>query len=218
MAIIDFPPVELADENGLLAVGGDLEEESLYLAYRSGIFPWPILADGVLAWFAPKRRAIVFLEDFHIPERLARKRRRAEYTFRIDTSFETVIRSCAESPNRRGQQGTWITEEMIEAYIAFHHAGWSHSIECFHDEKLVGGLYGVAMGKMFAGESMFYIESDASKLCLCFLVEYLRERGVEWFDCQQMTPLLEQFGAVEVDRGFFMELLRGAVDEEVQLF
>lgn len=218
MAIIEFPPVELADDSGLLAVGGDLEVESLLLAYRSGIFPWPIVDEDLLTWFAPKRRAILFLENFHISRSLEKKIRKEPCSFRIDTSFECVIRACARSANRREGQGTWITEKIIEAYIALHRAGWCHSIECYCDERLTGGLYGVAVGKMFAGESMFYLETDASKLTLVFLVDYLRERGVRWVDCQQMTPLLRHFGAVEVDRSVFMELLRDAVNQDVKLF
>ena len=211
MAVLKFPSVETADEMGLLAVGGDLEVESLLLAYRSGIFPWPLSDDGTLTWFSPPMRTLLFLDRVHISRTLKKKLKSGEFTFSFNTAFVEVINACAVAKNRKGQFGTWITEEMVEGYIELHHAGYAHSVECSVEckrgSRLVGGLYGVSIGGMFAGESMFYHETDASKLALCVLVERLREQGVEWIDCQQTTPLLSSFGAEEVERSRFIALL-----------
>lgn len=217
MSFVQFPPVELADETGLLAAGGDLDVETLYTAYTQGIFPWPVFSGDLLTWFAPSQRCVLYLEHFHPSTRLLRKQKKKLWSFRINSSFEEVITACSVLP-RKGQDGTWITNRMIEAYIALHKAGWCHSIECYRGEKLVGGLYGVAIGKMFAGESMFHTESDASKLTLCFLVDYLKGKGCKWIDCQQNTPLLSSFGAVEITRERFMKELSEAVSVDIQLF
>jgi len=157
MAIIEFPSVETAAEDGLLAVGGDLEVSSLVLAYKNGVFPWPIYSDDLLTWFAPDPRAVLFLEEFRVPRRLTRKRRSVPWEFRINTSFTEVINACASSSTRKSRDaGTWITEPLKNAYIELHRAGYAHSIECFNEGQLVGGLYGVAVGRLFAGESMFF--------------------------------------------------------------
>lgn len=218
MVVTVFPDVSEAEDSGALAIGGDLEVDTLLNAYRSGIFPWPIGDDNLLLWFAPPKRAVMFFKDFHVSRRLRKKLGRGHYTFKIDTSFEKVITACASSANRQGQKGTWILPEIISAYVDLFHAGYCHSIECFRDDKSVGGLYGVAIGKMFAGESMFHTESDGSKVALCFLVDYLQARGVEWIDCQQMTALLASFGACEIDRQVFMGMLKDAVNQDVRLF
>lgn len=217
MTISSFPPVEEANEFGLIAIGGDLDVDSLLLAYRSGIFPWP-LDRRILTWFAPPKRAILWLKDFHISHSLRKKRKSGNFSFSVDQALEQVIRSCAQYRNRKGQTGTWITPEIIEAYIAFHRAGFCHSIECWHKGIIAGGLYGIAIGGMFAGESMFHDKSDASKLALWFLVEYLKKRDVSWIDCQVMTPFLESLGAVEIARPAFTNLLRAALTRRIVLF
>jgi len=217
MAILSFPPFETASPEGILAVGGDLDVDSLLLAYKNGIFPWPI-DERLLTWFAPPKRAITWLKDFHIPKSLKKERRRPGWSFTVDRNFAEVIHSCAELKNRRAQAGTWITKDIIRAYLELHRYGYAHSIECYYENNLVGGLYGVAIGGMFAGESMFYRRPNASKLALCFLVDKLRAKGVEWFDCQVMTPLLKRFGAIEVERDQFMKLLKKAVQQEITLF
>jgi len=211
MAIRKFPPVDEADEYGLLAIGGDLEVSSLLLAYRSGIFPWPLSDDRSLLWFSPAERALLFVEDFHISRSLKRELRRARYTFRINSAFVDVIEACADSSLRKKEEGTWIIDEMKAAYIELHKAGYAHSFECFRGEELVGGLYGVGIGAMFAGESMFHREDNTSKLSLVFLMQTLAELGVSWMDCQQMTPLIERFGARLVSRDEFTILLEEAV-------
>lgn len=210
MVIRRFPPITLSDEQGLLAVGGDLEVPSLLLAYRSGIFPWP-LPDGTLAWFSPPQRAILRLEDFHLSRSLRQARRQADYIYAVDRDFEGVIGCCAEIKNRGTQQGTWITPAMIGAYHDLHQAGWAHSVECYQGGQLIGGLYGVAIGGFFSGESMFYRAPNGSKLALLYLVEQLQAQNVLWIDCQVMTPHLARLGATEIPRAQYLNLLANAL-------
>ena len=217
MAIREFPPVEFADADGLLAVGGDLEVESLLLAYRSGIFPWPVDEDH-LTWFAPAKRAVLFFKDFYVSRTLRKELRRNEYEFTIDRNFDEIIEACSELTNRGHQTGTWITGDIIDAYKRFHQAGYAHSIECYENNNLIGGLYGVCIGRMFAGESMFYRKSNASKLALAYLVEYLEARGLKWMDCQVMNPFLESLGAIQIDRKEFSAMLAEVIDSPDELF
>lgn len=210
MAIEAFPPVDTADDDGLLAVGGDLEPASLLLAYRSGIFPWPLNA-RTLAWFAPPERGILFLNEFHISRRLRDEVRRGRFTTKMDEDFVGVITRCAEVKNRGTQRSTWITKPMREAYTELNRLGFAHSFETYQDGVLVGGLYGVQIGKFFAAESSFFRVSNASKLAMIRLTEYLREQGIGWFDCQVLTPFSESFGARAIPRGEFMELLHTAI-------
>lgn len=213
-----FPSVELADEDGLLAIGGDLEVETLLQAYKNGIFPWPIFEKVPMMWFAPSSRAILFLDKFNFSKNLKKTLEKGNYTFSIDLNFPMVIHHCARAGDRAKPNKTWITPEMTEAYIDFHQAGYVHSVECYREDLLIGGLYGVSIGKMFAGESMFYKESNASKLALCYLISFLLDRGVTWIDCQQMTPFFKSLGAEEVERNFFMQLLKTAINEKINLF
>ncbi len=217
MTIVAFPPLDSADEDGLLAVGGDLEIDSLLLAYRSGIFPWPF-SERQLAWFSPPQRGIVRFDDFHVSRSLRKERNDPAWSFSLDTRFDDVITACATSGHRPGQSGTWITRRMINGYRAFHRAGFAHSIECYYESELVGGLYGVSIGGFFAGESMFFTRSNASKLGLWYLVEYLRKRGATWLDCQMVTPVLESMGATLIPRAEFIELLSDAVAKPTSLF
>lgn len=216
-----FPDPETADRFGLVAIGGDLDPETLLLAYSSGIFPWPVDEDEELTWFSPAERAVLFLDRVKIPRSLAKERRRGLFCFGINSNFEAVIDGCRES-FRPYQFGTWITSEMREAYLRFNQLGFAHSIECYlRDEpeaEPVGGLYGVAIGAMFAGESMFFKAPNASKLSLWFLIERLRAAGVPWIDCQQMTPLLASFGAVTIKRREFVSLVREQAEKKVCLF
>lgn len=212
-----FPPIEQADEHGILAIGGDLEPQSLLLAYSNGIFPWPWDEENLL-WFAPPQRTILFLDKIHISKSLLKEKKRRRYTYAINKNFTQVIRTCAELQNRGNQKSTWITNSMIAAYSELHRLGFCHSIETYENESLVGGLYGVSLGNMFAGESMFYRKGNASKLALCFLVEHLLQRGAKWIDCQVMTPVFKDFGAKEIPRQDFMQLLREALQTKVNLF
>jgi len=208
-----FPPLETAHPTGMLAMGGDLEVETLKLAYRSGIFPWP--HEGYpLLWFAPPRRAILEFKEFHVPKRLQQYLKTAPFRFRVDGDFEAVIRACAATP-RKGQPGTWITDEMIDAYTAFHQAGYAHSFETLNQAgELVGGLYGVKIGHMFCGESMFHRVDHASKFAFIKTVDYLINQGSSWMDVQILTPLLARFGAKEVDRPVFMKMLKKAITSD----
>jgi len=210
MVILRFPPLETASPEGLLAIGGDLEVESLKLAYKNGIFPWPT-EDYPLLWFAPPRRAILEFRDLRVPRRLQRELKARPFRFEVDRNFPAVIRACAAGRTRK-TDGTWINPMMLQAYLGFHEAGYAHSFECYSESgKLVGGLYGVAIGKMFAGESMFFHQSGASKAALLFAVEYLQAQGGKWMDIQMMTPLLRSLGAKEIPRRLFMEKLGTAL-------
>lgn len=212
MPILEFPPVEEADEHGLLAVGGDLDVSSLLLAYSNGIFPWPHEGYPML-WFAPAERAVLDFADFHIPSRLARYLKKTAFTFHINTDFPGVIRGCRMSVRKR-QQGTWITPEIEAAYTRLHEAGYAHSFEARNAAgELVGGMYGVMIGRAFAGESMFYRESHASKFVVIQTVEYFRRHGMTWFDIEVMTPHMAMFGAKEIPRADFMRRLKQAIAE-----
>ena len=217
MTILEFPPVSEADENGLLAIGGDLEVDSLLLAYRQGIFPWPV-SEQYLTWFAPPKRAVLEFSDFHIPKSLLKEKRKNWAKFAFNLNFENVIAACQELTNRKDQSGTWITPAIRSAYINLHQAGHAHSVECYLNKKLVGGLYGVAIGQMFAAESMFYRHPGASKLCLWFLIDYLSSKGLNWIDIQVMTPLLAKFGAKEIDRERFSNLLAASINQPIIQF
>jgi leucyl/phenylalanyl-tRNA--protein transferase len=207
-----FPEVELADDYGLLAVSESIDTELLIEAYSSGIFPWPIQGYPGIPWFAPPQRALLFVDTARIPKSLRKFSRQSSYTIRCNTDFEAVIRACAEP--RAIQRETWITEAIISAYSELHRLGFAHSIECYEGEQLIGGLYGVSLGAMFAGESMFYRKPNASKLCLYWLLTYLRESGAAWLDCQQMTPVARSFGAQIVKRHQFQKLLKTALLKE----
>ncbi len=209
--IREFPPVETADENGLLAYGGDLEVASLELAYRSGIFPWPSSEFEPVLWFAPPERGVLDFASVHVPRRLDRDLKKTRFRFAVNRAFESVIAACANSRNRHGD-ATWITGEMISSYIDFHKAGFAQSFETYNEAgELVGGMYGVLIGRYFAGESMFYLETNASKFALLNAVDYLSRRGLTWMDIQMVTPLLRSFGAVEIPRPEFMARLRQAL-------
>jgi len=202
-----FPPLSaaLVDPNGLLAAGGDLAPERLIAAYRRGIFPWYSAGQPIL-WWSPDPRMVLFVDEFRVSRTLTRRVRRQEFTIRIDTAFRDVIDSCAATP-RDGQRGTWITPEMIDAYCELHRRGIAHSVESWRDGQLCGGLYGMALGRVFFGESMFARETDASKVALVHLVAILKGQGVALIDCQQETAHLQSFGARPIPRAAFAGLL-----------
>ncbi|HUP57334.1 MAG TPA: leucyl/phenylalanyl-tRNA--protein transferase [Bdellovibrionota bacterium] len=218
MPITRFPDPRKASE-GVVAVGGDLHPDSLRLAYRSGIFPWPH-EDYPLLWFSPDPRAILDFADLHVPRSLAKAKRRAQDSgcrFTLDQAFAEVIELCGQVP-RAGQSGTWITPEMKEAYVRLHRLGHAHSVELWREDLLIGGIYGVDAGGAFAGESMFHVEPNASKLALLHLVEHLRERGLDWLDIQMLTPHMEALGAKEIPRDRFLERLKATLKEGRKLF
>lgn len=204
-----FPPVEEAEAEGLLGVGGDLSPRRLIAAYASGIFPWYSEGSPIL-WWSPDPRCTLPLDALHVPRSLARRLRREPFHFTVNRFFGEVIRRCASSA-RPGQDGTWIGAEMIAAYERLHRLGFAHSVEAWAAGELAGGIYGVALGRAFFGESMFYAVPDASKAALLHLVELLKERDTELFDCQQHTAHMRRFGAVETARPEFMRRLRKAL-------
>ncbi len=203
----EFPDVEeaLAEPNGLLAVGGDLSSERLLSAYRRGIFPW-YSQDQPILWWSPDPRCVLFPEDLKVSRSLRASLKKDRFQVSVDRAFRQVMVGCAGP--RRGQPGTWVTPELIEAYEHLHRLGYAHSVECWRDGRLVGGLYGVALGRVFFGESMFAQEADASKVCLVHLVRDLRNRDFTLIDCQMPTPHLESLGAVTIPRQRFIEMLK----------
>lgn len=212
---IIFPPPEHAEEFGLLAVGGDVRVERLLEAYRSGIFPWPV--EGVpLAWWSPDPRFVLYPSDLKISKSLQRVLRKRVFTFTIDHCFADVIHNC-RSVKRPDQPGTWITPQIKKGYIALHEAGYARSVEAWRDGKLVGGLYGVSLGKCFFGESMYATEPDASKCAFVRLVEALHAQGCPLIDCQVHTEHLERFGAQEILRAQFLHELHALLqsDEDI---
>ncbi len=209
-----FPPPELADVHGLLAVGGDLAPERLLAAYRAGIFPWPIdEPEAPLLWFSPDPRFVLEPHELHVSRSLRRLLRTGRFEVRFDTAFETVMQRCAQVP-RHGQEGSWITPAMLDAYRDLHGRGWAHSAECWEDGVLVGGVYGLAIGSAFFAESMFFLRPDASKVALVALVSILRQAEFELIDCQQESEHVGRFGARLIPRSEFLERLEGCVVEE----
>jgi leucyl/phenylalanyl-tRNA--protein transferase len=203
-----FPPPQAADAHGLLGMGGELSPEWLLDAYSHGIFPWPI-DEHHLAWWSPDPRAIIELDRLHVSRRLARTCRSGKFHLTSDRDFVGVIEGCATACGRKHH--TWITREMKAAYIRMHELGYAHSIEAWHKGVLVGGTYGVALGGLFAAESMFYRMSDASKVALVKLVEHLRHRGYQLLDIQMLTPHTQRMGAVEIPRSVYLRRVAAAV-------
>ncbi len=205
-----FPEVEraLAEPNGLLAAGADLSLPRLLEAYRNGIFPW-FAQDQPILWWSPDPRMVLFPAELMVSRSLARTMRNTAFEVRADTAFEEVLEGCRQP--RRGESGTWITEEMAQAYGALHRAGFAHSVETWLDGELVGGLYGVALGRAFFGESMFTRVSDASKVALVALARQLDHWGFGVIDCQMNTAHLASFGAREIPRAEFTRRLRELV-------
>ncbi len=179
----------------------------LVAAYREGIFPMAV-EDGSIGWFAPEPRGVLPIDTFHAPIRLIRSIRQRPWIIRLDTRFEDVMRACA----KRGEEGTWISEEIVQSYVALHRLGHAHSVEVWREGSLVGGLYGVHLGGAFFGESMFHRERDASKAALVALVDRLRRKGFTLLDTQWTTPHLEQFGAIDIPRREYLQLLKRALD------
>ncbi len=204
-----FPPPEAAAPEGIVAVGGDVSPERLVLAYSQGIFPWPVRGYPLL-WFCPDPRFVLDLRDVHVPRSLAKAMRRDPYTVRFDTAFPAVIAACASAP-RPGQDGTWITPELERGYHRLYDLGYAHSVEAWEGDRLVGGLYGVAFGRAFFGESMFARAPDASKVAFVTLLGHLVARGYAFVDCQVHTDHLARFGATNWPRARFLATLREAL-------
>jgi leucyl/phenylalanyl-tRNA--protein transferase len=211
-----FPPVEsaLAQPNGLLAAGGDLGPARLIEAYRHGIFPWYNEGQPVL-WWSPDPRMVLPPTEIRITRSLAKVLRNRQHEIRVDSAFRAVMQACAEP--RAEQEGTWISQDMINAYCQMHEQGMAHSVETWIDGELAGGLYGIEIGHMFFGESMFSRATDASKIALVALVDRLRERGFVLLDTQWMTPHLQQFGGYELSRKEYHLVLAKALEVDVTL-
>jgi leucyl/phenylalanyl-tRNA--protein transferase len=208
-----FPPPERGPRRGPIAVGGDLRPERLLLAYSMGIFPWQ---GEPLHWHSPDPRLVLLADELHVTRSLRRAQKRKPYRLSLDTAFRDVITACATAP-RPGQEGTWITPAMVDAYAELHRRGVAHSAEAWDGERLVGGLYGLSLGAAFFGESMFALEPDASKLAFVALVEQLGRWGIPLLDCQVYTAHLARFGAREWPRRDFLQALAAALDRPTRL-
>jgi len=216
MTLIRFPDPREATPEGIVAAGGRPDPEFLVEAYANGIFPWPVEGYPLL-WFSPPERAILEFDRLHVSRSLARERRRTRLRFTIDRAFERVIHACA-AVERTHEEGTWITPAMLRGYTELHRLGHAHSVEAWDGERLVGGVYGVDAGGAFAGESMFYLQPNASKLALLFLIEHLKARSLEWLDIQVLTPHMTALGARLVPREEFLSLLADARRRGLKLF
>ena len=208
-----FPSPTESTPDGLVAVGGDLSPERLLDAYRHGIFPWPVEGEERMLWWSLDPRAILPLDGLYISKRLRRTLHSEKFKVTCDQAFAEVIAGCATGPEREG--GTWLTDEMIAAYTHLHDLGHAHSIEVWHEGKLAGGTYGIAVGGLFAAESMFYRVRDASKVALAHLVDHLNARGFLLFDVQQWTPHTGRLGVIEIPRDEYLARLATAVEQEV---
>ena len=205
MPIKEFPPIEQADESGLLAVGGDLSVQSLLLAYKSGIFIWP-LDKKHLTWFAPPKRAILEFDNFHTSKSFLKTLKKDIFEIRINFDFRSVISQCAKVP-RKENRGTWITNDIIDSFTNLHKSGYAHSYETWLNGELVGGIYGVQINNFFGAESMFHTHSEASKVALFYCIQDLANQGITWLDCQIQNEFLEKLGVIEISREKFMEKL-----------
>jgi leucyl/phenylalanyl-tRNA--protein transferase len=211
MPITSFPSLSTADEDGLLAFGGDTSPESLLLAYSNGIFPWPPM-EGVLAWFAPDPRCILTIRDLHISRSLQKTLNKKKFTTKINGNFRKVMESCAKSHCGPDGTRTWITKELINGYTALFEQGNGICVEVFNDkEKLVGGIYGVQLKNFVSAESMFHLEDDASKVALVALCNYCTSLSIDWIDLQVINPFTKKMGAEEISRAQFMKRLRSSL-------
>lgn len=209
---IVFPPVETASQDGLVAVGGDLELDTLLEAYKKGIFPWPLSTyplnvDLPNTWFSPDPRGMLEFKNLHIPRSFVKFLKKSPFEVTFNESFADVIVSCSKIP-RKDQPGTWITPEIINAYINMFEAGYAYSVEVWDKERLVGGMYGVIMGEFISGESMFTIKPNAGKTALYTLIHHLQEKGLTWIDTQMVTEVVKQFGGKYYPRPVFLKKLQ----------
>lgn len=205
-----FPSPEKSAPEGLIGIGGVLDPEWLLDAYRHGIFPWPDADYEPMLWWSPDPRAIIELDGLHVSRRLQRTLRSGRFRATFNQDFSAVITGCATAPDRQG--GTWLTADMIAAYERLHALGHAHSVEVWHGADLAGGVYGVAIGGLFAAESMFHTVTDASKVAVVHLVQRLRERGYRLLDIQQWTGHTGRMGATEIPRADYLQRLAGVVD------
>ena len=212
-----FPDPNLATEEGLLTVGGFITPEILIDAYSNGIFPWPVSVDLPLAWFSPDPRGVIDLGEFNPSKSLIKSIKQSDFEFSFNRNFEQVIKKCAKHHSRNFSEETWITPEIIEGYISLFKYGNAYSAEAYLDGELVGGLYGVHIGRYFSGESMFYEKDNASKFALMELLKILKKKSHSFFDTQMVTPITERFGAKEIPRKEFLSLLYKERDKKTSL-
>lgn len=203
---LTFPNVNTANRDGIVAIGGDLSPERLQLAYRSGIFPW-FEDDDPILWWSPNPRMVLFLQELRVTKSMRNILNRQEFKVTFNQDFRSVISNC-QKIKRDGQQGTWITNDMIEAYCNLHALGIAQSVEVWQNDELVGGLYGIDMGHVFCGESMFSKVSNASKVAFITLVNHLKSKNYQLLDCQVYNPHLESLGCREIERNDFMKILQ----------
>jgi leucyl/phenylalanyl-tRNA--protein transferase len=207
MPKIIFPPIENADEHGLVAIGGDFSVDTLLTAYLQGIFPWPISAEMPYTWFSPDPRGILFIPKAHRPKSFLKWKKKTSWHIKYNVDFEKIIQNCAHSSTRKEGDETWIFPPIIEGYTQLFHQGFAYCVGTYDGEELVGGLYGVRINNYVSGESMFFKKSGASKLALDYLLTKLETENIPWIDTQMVTPLLKSFGAQEVPRSHFLHLL-----------
>ena len=213
-----FPSPQHATPEGVIAVGGVLDVETLVDAYSHGIFPWPIEGVQQVVWFSPPRRGLLYVDEVHVSRSLRQIMRRENYRISMDTQFQAVLENCAQYHAQRNG-GTWIRQDLKDAFLKLHRAGFAHSLEVWDASgSLSGGLYGVSIGQMFAGESMFHRRPNYSKIALVELATFLRERHVKWFDVQVRNRFTTDMGARDVDRAHFLRMLHTAVSKEPSLF
>lgn len=206
MPIVEFPPLSESDEQGLLAVGGDLHPKSLILAYKQGIFPWPISDDYPLAWFSPDPRGVLDVEDVHVPSRLRRYFKKLNLSFRYNQNFSMIVSECAKA-KRSDHTGTWITDDIIQSYTSLFQLGHAYCLGAYQNDHLVAGIYGTCIGDAISGESMFTKVDNGSKICLLYLMKSLELAGLEWLDTQMVTPVVQSLGGKEIPRENFVERL-----------
>jgi leucyl/phenylalanyl-tRNA--protein transferase len=199
-----FPPLENANEDGLLAMGGNLDSDTLITAYKNGIFPWPVEDGYPMTWFAPDPRGIIDFNDFKISKSLKKFLKNSNYKIVFNYDFEQVITRCSVI-KRKHESGTWIYQDIINAYTELFNQGLAYSVAVFEDDIIIGGLYGVCIGEIISGESMFHKKDNASKVALFYLIEKLKEKGIKFIDTQMVTPVIESFGGKVIERDEFMK-------------
>jgi leucyl/phenylalanyl-tRNA--protein transferase len=213
---MDFPDPKDAIDEGLLAWGGDLSVDRLLNAYKSGIFPWYSKDDPIM-WWSPNPRLILYLNDFKVSKSLQKKIDKNIFEVKFDNNFDAVVDNCSKI-YRKDQEGTWIVSDIKKAYAKLNTLGYAHSVEAYMDGELVGGLYGVSIGKAFFGESMFAKKSDASKVAFYHLIKKIKEWDFDFIDCQVPTDHLKSLGAIEIDREVFLDLLKKSLQKESHIY
>jgi leucyl/phenylalanyl-tRNA--protein transferase len=211
MPILKFPDVSTADENGLLALGGDLSIPSLIMAYEQGIFPWPISNQYPLAWFSPDPRGILEFKNLHLSRSLKKLLKHTSWHVSFNQDFRSVISNCAKV-SRPNQGATWITPELLNAYCDLHKEGMAYSVEVWDEQELIGGLYGVRIRNFVSGESMFHLKDNASKVALYALMKKLELENIHWIDTQMCTSVVTSFGAEEIPRDIYLKKLKMALE------